>query len=122
LADKPFYMQGEEVRFSIQVNNQQNWQVEYPSELSYAITQDGHFVDGFKLFVDPPPGAVSTFPAHSTKLYDTYVWDQKTGTGDNQTLVQPGNYMFSVSFRGSVNYGDSGNCTIEIRPNPSPLP
>jgi hypothetical protein len=117
-ADKPFYLQGEEVRFLVYVNNQQNWPVPYPLEVAYQIERDGHFVDGVTVNITPPY-SIPTFPAQSKTLYSLpCVWNQKEGLGGNQTQVQSGNYTLSVSFSGPVDYGDGGNCTIEIRPTP----
>jgi hypothetical protein len=109
--DKPSYLQGEEVQFSICVNNEQNWRVIYPNTVTYRIGED------WALTIEGDYGSfVEYFPAHSRTLYRTYVWNQPIG--ENSTLAQPGNYTFIVSFEGPVNYGNSGNCTFEIRPNP----
>jgi hypothetical protein len=111
-TEKSVYTQGEEVQFSIYVDNQQDWRVIYPSTAYYRIGED------WALKIEGDYGSfVQYFPPHSRTLYRTYIWDQKTG--ENLTLVQPGNYTFTVSFDGPVDYGNGGNYTIEIRPNPS---
>ena len=74
IADKPFFLQGEEVNFTMHVNNPQDWPVPYPLQITYQIERDNHSVDGVTIFVNPAPGSISTFPAHSRTLYDTYVW------------------------------------------------
>jgi hypothetical protein len=115
-TDKSFYLQGEEVNFTITVNNPQDWPVPHPLQISYQIERNDKFVDGVTIMVTP--AGSPTFPAHSRTLYDTYVWDQKTGPGSKRTQVPLGNYTFSVSFGRPVDYGSGGNCTFEIRPNP----
>ena len=115
-TDKSFYLQGEEVNFTITVNNPQDWPVSHPLQISYQIERNDKFVDGVTIMVTPADAPA--FPAHSGTLYDTYVWDQKTGIGNNRTQVPLGNYTFTVSFGGPVDYGGGGNCTFEIQPNP----
>jgi hypothetical protein len=73
-------------------------------------------LDGVTVMVTP--AGSPTFLAHSRTLYDTYVWDQKTGPGNNRTQVPLGNYMFVVSFGGLIDYGSGGNCNFDIRKNP----
>ena len=114
-TDKPLYLQGEEIQFSIYVNNPQNWPVPYPTYVALrAKGTDVQPVDIYNVNINPPLDSISTFPPHSRTLWDTAVlWDQKIDR--NGTLVQPGNYTVVVSFDGLVNYGDGGNCTIEIQ-------
>jgi hypothetical protein len=120
VSDKPIYMQGEEVNFTIYVTNPQNWSVPEPLGVIYRISRNDSEVFGgdkhISFGVNPPP----SFPAHSRKLYETRVWDGKVGTSDNRTLAPPGIYTFTVAFDGPVDYGDSGNCTFEIRQNYPP--
>jgi hypothetical protein len=107
-ADKPFYLQGEKITFSIYVNNKQNWRVLYPSNIAYSMSG----VVTPSIFSDYAAGSIPSFPAHSTTLYDTFVWDQKMA---DRNLAQSGNYTLVVTLTGPVNYGNGGNCTIEIR-------
>ena len=118
--DKAFYLQGEEVYFSIYVNNQQDWKVPRPSGITYQIKENDSFIDGYTVYSEFPPGPIPTFPARSRTLYNTYIWDQKTGPVGNRTQVQPGNYTFTVIFEnnGLIEYGHGGNCIFEIQPNP----
>jgi hypothetical protein len=104
-ADKPFYLQGEDVNFTIYVNNPQDWPVLYPSMVDYRI-ENGCLTKQITL-ASPIP----LFPAQSRTLYDTYFWDQKVP-------APPGNYTLNFSFGGPVDYGSGGNCTFEIRPTP----
>jgi hypothetical protein len=115
-TDKPFYLQGEEVNFTITVNNPQDWPVPYPNVINYQIERNDQIVDDVTAQVTL--AGSPTFPAHSRTLYDTYVWDQKAGLGNNRTQVPLGNYTLNVSFGGPVDYGIGGNYTFEIRPNP----
>jgi hypothetical protein len=119
-AHKPFYLQGEEAQFSIYVNNEQNWKVPRPHEVIYQIEKDGDIIDGVTVSIDFAPGLIPTFPARSRTQCNPYVWDQTADADGNRTLVQPGNYTFTVIFGGLVDYGDGGSCIFEIRTKPQP--
>lgn len=108
-TDKQSYLPGVEIQFRIYVKNPRVWNVPYPSSITYKIGDEG--VTKHITLTNPPP----TFPALSRTLYDTYVWDQKTGPGGNRTQVPLGNYTLTVNFGGPVDYGNGGSCTIEIR-------
>ena len=108
-TDKQSYLPGVEVQFRVYVYNPRFWRVPYPSMVDYRIGDDG--LTKQMTLTSPPP----TFVPWSRVLYDTYVWDQKTGSGDNRTQAEPGNYTFTVSFGGPADYGKVGSCTIEIR-------
>jgi hypothetical protein len=112
-ADKPFYLQGEEVNFTIYVNNPQDWPVEHPFNVNYQMGNES--VD---TCIDYVPGLQPSFPAHSRTMFGTFPWILESESGSNITLLEPGNYTFTVSFGGRVDYGDSGNCTFEVRLNP----
>jgi hypothetical protein len=116
-ADKPFYLQGEEVNFTIYVSNQQELPVREPSRVTYRMEKDGGEIFNTDINIDFVPDYVPSFSPHSKTLYSTRVWDQKVGSGDNWTFAEPGNYTFSVLFHGSTDYGNGGNCTFEVRPN-----
>ena len=115
IPNKLVFAQGEDISLTIYVDNPQDWPVPYPLEVTYQIDRNGNLVDGYTVFAEPPPGRISTFPAHSRTLWETYVWNQKIGTGNNRTQVLPGNYTFTVSFGQIVDHGHGGNCTFEIR-------
>ena len=118
VADKPFYLRGEQVSFTIYVNNPQNWSVPEPLGVSYEMNRNGDFVFGVSKninFGDKQP----SFPPHSRTLYETRVWDGKVGPSDNRTLAPTGSYTYTVAFDGPVDYGNSGNCTLEVRLNPA---
>ena len=115
ISNKLVFAQSEDISLTIYVDNLQDWPVPYPLEVTYQIDRNGNFVDGYTVFAEPPPGRISTFPAHSRTLWETYVWNQKIGTGNNRTQVLPGNYTFTVSFGQIVDHGHGGNCTFEIR-------
>lgn len=120
-TDKPFYMQGEEVNFTIYVNNPHDWPVEYPWLVEYIIEKDFLDIDGVSVNIDFAPGRITTFPSHSRTLYgNMWHWDQKMYVNKTFTReqVQLGNYTLTVSFDGRVDYGDSGNCTFEIKSKP----
>jgi len=108
-TDKQSYLPGVEVQFRVYVYNPRFWHVPYPSMVEYRIGNEG--LTRQMTLTSPPP----TFVPWSRVLYDTYVWDQKAGTGGNRTQVQPGNYTLTVSFGGPVDYGKGGSCAIEIR-------
>jgi len=115
VTDKPSYLQGEQVHFSIYVNNTQNWNVPKPSTVSFQIenySSQTVCID----YVNPPP----TFAAHSRTLFFNDEWNQETGTGINRTLVQSDNYTLTVTLGGPVDYGAPANCTFEIKPNVQP--
>jgi hypothetical protein len=118
VADKLFYVQGEEVNFTIYVNNPQNWSVPEPSVVTHEMNRAGSFVFGGTVCIDFAAGRVPTFPAHSRTLYETRVWDGKVGSGDNRTLAPPGTYTYTVTVGGIVDYGSGGNCTFEVRAKP----
>jgi hypothetical protein len=117
IPNKPFYLQGEEVNFTIYVNNPNDWSVPYPNSVRYIIEKDGLYVaslgGGQIDYVAPFP----MFPPQSKTLYREFLmlWNQKMDRNGTLEQVQPGNYTFAVLFDGAVDYGDSGNCTFEIR-------
>jgi hypothetical protein len=116
-TDKPYYLQGEEVNFTVTVNNPQDWPVRYPGFVGYVIEKDGLIIEESGLNIDYAM-PIPTFPAHSRTLYSpNLLWNQKTGPGNNRTQVPLGNYTLTVSLSGP-SYDDSGNCTFEIRPAP----
>jgi hypothetical protein len=116
-TDKPVYLQGEMVNFTIYVNNPQDWPVQLPDLVGYLIEKDGTIIDDGDVFMDYP-SPWPTFPPHSRTLYRPLLfWNQKTTMNGTRVQVQPGNYTLTVSLIGS-GYSSSGNCTFEIRPNP----
>jgi hypothetical protein len=108
-TDKQSYLPGELVQFRIYVYNPRFWHVPYPYSVDYRIGDEG--VTKQMTLTSPPP----TFVPWQRVFYDSYVWDQKTGSGGNRTQVQPGNYTLDVMFSGPVDYGLGGSCTFEIR-------
>ena len=108
-TDKQSHLLGEEIQFRAHVYNPQLWRVTYPSRVDHRIGDEG--LTKHITLASPPP----SFPGQSRTLYDTYVWDQKTGPGGNRTQVLPGEYLLTVSFDGPIEYGNGGNCTVEIR-------
>ena len=115
VADKPFYLQGEEVNFTVYVNNPQDWCVPEPSGVIYEMYRNSTFIFGGDKHIDFVPDKIPVFAAHSRILFETWSWDQKVGSGDNRTVAPPGNYTLTVRFGGQMDYGNSGNCTFEIR-------
>jgi hypothetical protein len=95
VPDKPYYVQGENVNFSIYISNPHDWNVEYPWKKTYTLGNDTHIVD-MELSPDLP-----SFPAHSRVLYDTSLWTPK----HSSILANPGNYTFTVTLGGRVDYG-----------------
>jgi hypothetical protein len=106
VPDKPYYVQGENVNFSIYINNPHEWNVEYPWKKTYTLGNDAQIVD-MELSPDLP-----SFPAHSRVLYDTSLWKPNRSS----ILANPGNYTFTVTLGGHVDYGTEATCTFEIRP------
>lgn len=115
VPDKPFYMQGEEIRLSISINNQRDRPVPYPERVVLYIRDLDYY-----MYAAPgaPPG-LSSVPPQSKVFYYVHIWDQKIEVDGNRTQVSPGNYIIMFSFEGQFNFGDGTNCTIEIRPNPA---
>jgi hypothetical protein len=107
-TDKQFYLLGEEIQFRVHVYNPQLWRATYPSRVDYRIGDEG--LTKHITLASPPP----SFPGKSRTLYDTYVWDQKTGPGGNRTQALPGEYLLTVSFDGPIEYGNGGDCTVKI--------
>jgi hypothetical protein len=105
-TDKPFYLQGELINFTIYINNPQDWPVPIPNLVTYKIREDDRIVDDTSMNADFFPGTNNTLPAHS-RGPSPYHW--------NSGSVPPGNYTLTVTFYGLVNYGEGGNCTFEIR-------
>lgn len=114
-TDKPFYMQGELINFTVYVNNPQDWPVPLPNQDSQEIVGSSNTVLDVSGFSTPPPDMVDTYPAHSRTLSSTYPWNQKTNIDGNLTQVPAGNYNFTIAFYGLVDYGEGGSCTFEIR-------
>ncbi|MBN1357352.1 hypothetical protein JW988_01150 [Candidatus Bathyarchaeota archaeon] len=116
-SDKPFYLQGEEVNFTIYVNNPHDWAVPYPNSVSYLIEKDGLYVTsiggGQITYAEPHP----VFSPNSQTTYQELLmpWDQKISGNETNVQAEPGNYTLTVTFNGAVDYGDSGNCTFEIQ-------
>lgn len=116
-SDKQIYLQGEEVNFTIYVNNPHDWTVPYPNSVSYIIEKNGLYVTsvggGQITYTEPTP----MFSPDSKTLYQELLtpWNQKLYVNGALVQAQPGNYTLTVSFDGAVDYGDSGNCTFEIR-------
>jgi hypothetical protein len=116
-SDKQVYLQGEEVNFTIYVNNPHDWNIPQPNSVSYIIEKDGVYVasigGGQITYVEPLP----MFSPNTKTRYQELLmpWDQKTHLNGNLVQVQPGNYTLIVTFDGAVDYGDSGNSTFEIQ-------
>ena len=112
IPDRAYYLQGQEIHFSIYVSNTHDWRVPKPTTIIYDIVNFSSqtvMID----YVNPHP----CFEPHSRNLFVTYKWDQKTEDLSNQNLVPPGNYTFTVSFEGPVNYDSLAAYSFEIRPN-----
>ena len=112
--DKQFYIQGEEVNFTIYVNNPHNWPVPYPYSVSYIIKKDGVYIaslgGGQITYAEPLP----KFPPHSKTLFRLLLmpWNQKIYLNGTMVRVQPGDYTFTVIFYGRVDYGESGKLRL----------
>jgi len=119
-TDKPFYLQGEEINFTIYVNNPYDWKIPHPHEVTYRIEGKDNFTQSSTKFVDFPSSSVPTFSPHTRIFYSTYTWNQKVQANNNIKLAQPGNYTFSVTFSGLVAYGNGDSCVFEVRENPKP--
>ena len=122
-SGKPYYLQGEEVNFTVTVNNPQDLPVPYPGYVGYRIEKDGLYVAEGGVFIEYAM-PIPTFPAHSKTAYSSPLrWDQKMEVSDGtRAVAPPGNYTLTVSFdghsygpNGTETYGPSGNCTFEIR-------
>jgi hypothetical protein len=114
-TDKQFYLQGEEATFTICVNNPQNWPVPYPHSIVGVIEKDGVYIAGVGGGQIDYAG-VPTFPPHSKTLsWASLMWNQKSDVNGTLVQVHSGNYTYIVTFGGLVDYGNSGNCTFEIR-------
>lgn len=114
---KPFYLQGEEVNFTIYVNNPHDWPVGYPGSIRYTIEKDGLYVASLGGGqVDYAAPAYPAFPPSSKTLFRAFLrsWDQKMDLNGTRVQVEAGNYIFIVSLSGP-NYDNAGNCTFEIR-------
>ncbi len=114
--DKPFYLQGEEVNFTIYVNNPHNWSVTYPNSVRYILEKDGLYVASLGGGQINYPAPFPMFPPHSKIAYREFLmpWNQKTDLNGTLVQAEPGNYTFIVSLTGP-SFDDSGNCTFEIR-------
>ncbi len=111
---KSYYLQGEEINFTIHVNNEQNRPIVYPTLIYYLIRQNESIIYELKEYANFPAGQIPTFPAHSEKVI-TYVWNQKINVNGTIVQVQPGNYTFTISFNPIGDYGLGGNCSFEIK-------
>jgi hypothetical protein len=111
--DKPFYLQGEEVNFTIYVYNPHDWPVAHPQSVLCIIEREGVYVDslggGLIDYASPFP----TIAPHSEITYRES-WNQKRDINGTHTQVEPGNYTLIVSLEGP-SFDNSGNCTFEIR-------
>ncbi len=112
ITDKTVYVQGEQVHFSIYINNTQNWRIPKPTTISFQI---GNYSSKTVCidYANPPP----TFPAHSREFFYDYDWNQQTSSGSNSIQVEPGYYTLTVTLDGPVNYGAPANYTFEIKSN-----
>jgi hypothetical protein len=117
ISDKPVYAQGEEINFTIYVNNPHDWPVPYPNSVKYIIEKDGLYVASLGGGQIDYPAPFPMFPPNSKTLYQEFLmpWNQKTNLNGTLVQVQSGNYTLTVSFDGAIDYGDNSNCTFEIR-------
>ena len=109
--NKPYFLEGENVTFTITVINNQSWPVTYPLSEKVNIQKDGVEYEGSGLQIDYPI-KIPTFPAKaSTPLSWTWFESNK----GNQTIPhQRGNYSISFYISG-VDYSAVAYCTFEVR-------
>lgn len=113
-TDKQSYIQGENVTFTIYVNNPNDWQVPKPNSIVYNITDaQGHMVSGALpniLYI----ASDAYFPPRQQTLLGSHIWNQ---LNMSNTIVPPGDYTLTVTFGEATDgYGQPGNRTITILP------
>jgi hypothetical protein len=100
ISSRAYYAPSQQVHFQIFINNPHDWAVPYPTSVSYRLPPVGETVSIFGNQNLP-------FPAHSRTLLPT------------QTLWTPsqlGNYTLTVTLHGPVEYGQSANYAVEVKP------
>jgi hypothetical protein len=116
-TDKPIYLQGEEINFTVYVTNPHEWQVPYPNSVFNTIEKNGSYVCNLGIGqIDYIAGNLATFKPDSKKAYiENLPWNQRISQNGTLVQVEPGKYTLTVEFSGAVDYGNDGNCTFEIR-------
>lgn len=110
--DKPFFLQGEQVNFTIVVINNQSWPISRPLSEEASIIKDGVPAKGGYVTMNINYGSkMPTYPANSTaNIHWTWYEIEK----DNQTIPHEiGNYSLTFTLRG-VGYYATSNCTFEV--------
>ncbi len=109
--DKPFFVVGELVNFTVTVVNNQNWPVASPSFQGTIIEKDGVRIGGGGMHIDYPPNR-PTYPANAST---PYTWTWYPNRQNNQTVPhEPGNYALTYHLEG-FGYDATANCTFELR-------
>ncbi len=116
IADKPFFLQGELVNFTIYLDNRQNCSVGPVCWMDCRIEKDSQVVCSVSMNMDYPVEHMPTFPANTRTVCEHWSWNQKMSIDKTLVQAQPGNYILTIRLDGP-NFGDNdiGSCTFEIR-------
>jgi hypothetical protein len=108
---KPFFLQGENINFTVTVINNQSYPIAQPSLEDARIERNGITVEGSSLHIDYGI-EVPTYPADSNA---DFTWRWHEHKKDSQTIPHEiGTYTLTLRLKGN-GYDTSGHCTFEIR-------
>lgn len=109
--DKPYFLQGETINFTVTIINNQSWPITHPVQESVKIIKNGTTHENYDMHADYPP-RIPTYPANTNSTAQ-WTWI-KSIKEINPTPLDVGNYTFNYKISG-IGYVASANCTFEIK-------
>jgi hypothetical protein len=109
---KSYYLQGENINFTIYVNNKQDRPVRYPTSIYHVIEQNKSIIFDQIEYANYVIDQIPTFPAHNETILPL-MWDQKIRVNDTIVQAEPGNYTFKILFIPTEDYGQRTGSKVE---------
>lgn len=111
--NKPYFIQGENITFTVTIINKQSWPIAYPNSESTRIEKEGIIYQNEGLNIDYAV-KVPTYPANMNTIHS---WRWLETKNDTMTIPhEVGNYSLTYEISG-YGYSASTNCSFEIRQN-----